>query len=596
MIKGLESAQIARILQGAVENLVGGIRQRLAAGSSFLFVRFSRNVSKGPILTRFQCRSLLLAAVCACTLLAVVGQFPALCSATIFDDIGYTSLKTELGASMPTGAGIGVSQVEVGMNAYVPDTALTSEFGGKTFALKSGASIPSSHATTVAADFYGNQSGIASGITSVNLWYSDHWLSNGLLRAGTTGTPLAETKKVINASFVYSTTGYTATDIDALRRLDYVINKNKVVAVVAANNGSTTTLPNLLMQGYNSISVGLTSGRHSAGYTSIDGAGRVKPDIVVPATATSWATPVVSGTAALLLQQATTSGMTDALNPEVIKSILMGGATTTQLPGWSRTPTQPLDLVYGAGQLSVDRSYHILTAGEQHASSSSAVPARGWDYATTLAAGNNVYFIDVPANTALSEFSALLTWNRVITDVDPTPAFNAQPSLANLNLKLYTADGFTIGSLIDSSTSTVDNVQRVSFSSATNSLKAGRYALEVSSASPNTSYGLAWTNTSFFVGDLNGDSVVNNFDIDLFQVLLFNATSFHQQHPEITNYMARGDINLDGRIDNFDLTPFADLLSNSSSAPVPEPSTFALLLLGALGVRCGRLRRFRATI
>jgi hypothetical protein len=373
-----------------------------------------------------------------------------------------------------------------------------------------------------------------------------------------------------------------------------MIDRDKAIAVVGANNGSSSTLPRLLMHSYNGISVGRTDGNHSAGFTTIDGAGRIKPEIVVPQSATSYATPVVGAAAALLLEQANTSAMTDATNPETVKAILLAGATKSEFPSWDRTTTRPLDDIYGAGELNVYRSYHILTAGEQPASPSSVVAAQGWDFNATTA-GSNYYFFDVAANTALSELSALLTWHRVITDGDPVSPtiWDPQSSLADLNLKLYSASGFTLGSLLDSSLSTVDNLEHVYFSSGTTALRAGRYALEVSAAAAGTDYGLAWLNTSFLIGDMNGDGLVNNFDLGPFEMALTDPSGYSSLYPSLTNYGVRGDVNGDLVFNNFDIGPFETLLTASALA-VPEPSTLVLLAVGGLGaLGAGRWRRRR---
>ena len=97
--------------------------------------------------------------------------------------------------------------------------------------------------------------------------------------------------------------------------------------------------------------------------------------------------------------------------------------------------------------------------------------------------------------------------------------FTPQASLANLDLKLYAADDFTLGSLLSSSLSAVDNVEHVYFSGADSNLRAGRYALEVSSPTAGVFYSLAWLNTSFLLGDMDANGLVDNFDIRAFSEL-----------------------------------------------------------------------------
>ena len=87
----------------------------------------------------------------------------ALCTAgahaDVFTDIKYTDLVTRLGAAVPTGAGIGIGQVEAPENAagsYAPDVA-NPEFVGKIITLMSATGLAASgHATEVARNLYGN--------------------------------------------------------------------------------------------------------------------------------------------------------------------------------------------------------------------------------------------------------------------------------------------------------------------------------------------------------------------------------------------------------------------------------------------------------
>jgi len=409
-------------------------------------------------------------------------------SAGHLDDIGLTALRAELGASAPTGAGIGISQVEAELGTnYVAD-ASTSELTGKTFTLKSGATSASSHATLVARNVCGSTNGVAPGVTQIDAYEANAWLGSNALRTLSSQPPLVESRRVQNHSWVGSTET-ESTDIDMLRRFDFAIARDGFLAAVAINNFTVNPLPVLLTHSYNSISVGQASGNHSAGLTTLDGAGRIKPEIVAPASdyATSYSCGVVSGAAALLLKTADAApALVNARsNSEVIKALLLAGAVKSPYPAWNRTPTQPLDLVYGAGRLNIQNSYHLLVAGEQAPSSSVTVSNRGWDFATTTASPAR-YFFDVPAGFALTNFSVILTWNRKIIDPDGG-SFNMQVSLANLDLRLRLATGFSPGAVVDSSVSTNQNIEHV-FAT----LGPGRYALEVTNDTSGTDYTLAW--------------------------------------------------------------------------------------------------------
>ena len=415
-------------------------------------------------------RPLLFAAVAFALSCVVRADFKA--------DIGWTKLQAELGGALPTGAGVAVSQVEApeGTGIYAPDTT-SAEFTGKTFSLKSGASGVSGHATTVAGYYYGLTGSIAPGITTIDVYEANNWIGTGFLRLGSISAPKTETRAMQSHSWVGSA---GASDVEILRRFDAAIQQSEFLGVVGLNNGSQGNLPALLAACYNGISVGRSDGIHSYGTNTADGSGRTKPEVVAPFDATSWATPAVSSAAALLRQVAPANGR----KVVALKSMLLAGATKTQFPGWSRTTTRPIDTIYGAGQLNVYRSYHILNAGQQAASTTVSVGTRGWDFNTTTAGGRR-YFFDIAAGNTAPGLSALVTWNRTIGGAWPSLSTS---TLANVTLKLYAATGFTTGALLDSSESAVDNVEHI----YQPTLPPGRYALEVTSDLASVAYGLSW--------------------------------------------------------------------------------------------------------
>jgi hypothetical protein len=396
------------------------------------------------------------------------------------DDIGWTKLAAELGSALPEGTGVGVSHIEAPESPgnFGPNTA-AADFAGKTFTLKSGAAGTSSHATLVAGYYYGIVGSVAPGVADIDIYEANNWIGLGFLKTGTTSAPASETRTVQNHSWVAVSSGAA---VDILRRLDYAIQQDDFLAVVGLNNGSPGTVPALLASAYNGISVGLSNGGHSHGTTTVDGSGRTKPEIVAPESFTSFSTPMVSATAALLHQAAPPAGKSAV----VLKSILLAGATKSQFPAWSRTTTRPIDSVFGAGQVNAYRGYRILEQGEQNPG---AVTPRGWDVQSTTT-GGRLYFFDIAAGNTAPAFSAVLAWNRVIADGNSNPNAWSAPtsSLTNLNLRLHTATGFTIGTLVDSSESAVDNIEHI-YQPA---LPPGRYALEVTSPTNGVQYGLAW--------------------------------------------------------------------------------------------------------
>jgi hypothetical protein len=385
------------------------------------------------------------------------------------DEMGYTALKLELGAAMPTGAGISVSQVEAPESTgspgpYLPDTS-NSEFSGKSFTTKSGFASVSGHATSVALNFYGNATSIAPGISAIDNYEANDWVGSGYLRTGTALAPKTELRRIENHSWIGDA---GSSNVDILRRLDLAINRDKFIAVVGMNNGSGTAVPGLLDASFNGITVGLSNGNHSQGGTTLDNPGgsttpRIKPDIVAPASLgfTSFATPVVSASAALLLQEAGSNP--NASRSESIKAVLLAGATKM-----NPAIAQHLDPVFGAGELNIFNSYHILAQSEQNASNVSTVAPIGWDLNNT-SSSSLLYFFDVP--TGSPSLSSILTWNRHVTQSGSL----LTPSLSNLDLKLFSATGFSLGTQVDSSASTVDNVEAI----YEPNLPAGRYAFQV---------------------------------------------------------------------------------------------------------------------
>lgn len=440
--------------------------------------------------------------VAACLALALVlAAWPGSAAGGYKDTIGYTQLQAELGTATPNGKKIKVSQIEANFGTglvYMPDTTGDPLLAGKYPVAKSGnPSSPSYHATIVAEYFYGSTS-TAPSLTSIQCWEVNDWLSSGFLHRNSYSLPEIETQRIQNHSWVGST-GTVAGDTEIIQRFDYAINRDGFVAVVGVDNVDSTVVPSLMAQSYNAISVGLSNGINSHGYTTFDTPGRIKPDLVAPPdnAKTSYAAGLVSAVAADLLQVAdNTPGLGNAShNPQVIKAILMAGARKNIFPTWDRTTTRPLDDRYGAGEVNVYNSYHILTAGEFAASPSSTVGATGWDLGTASSgAGSQLYFFDVPENSS-DTLSATLAWNRTI---GLTPNGNMLwsspvPTVANLDMRLYNVSGeSTLGSLVDASLSTVDNVELI-YQTA---LQPGRYAIEVSSGNSYvTTYGLAWQST-----------------------------------------------------------------------------------------------------
>ena len=403
------------------------------------------------------------------------------------DDVGYTRLLQTHASGVPNSLAAGVTQTEApdaNGNNYLPDPA-DSRFAGKTISNKSGGSGTSGHATGVGANFYGIGASLIPGTTVIDVYDANFWLAL---------IPYAENRRVQNHSWIVSQLS-SGSDPETVvhaynARVDHLADQSGVVCVVGANNGYSTTLPYLLAQGYNLVSVGLTNGQHSAGFTAYDGPGRIKPDLVAPDSLTSFATPQVSSAAGLLAQKLAEApySLSGADIPRTVKALLLAGATKDEFTSWTRTSVQPIDTRFGAGELNILLAYRTLLGGPVSASASQVRPDTAWTNATVrgnTAASARTFFFEIPAGSLASRFSAALVWHRAVT----APAYST--SLANLDLSLHAVDAgtFTPGSAVQTSASTVDNLEHLHVPE----LPAGRYALQVSSASAsNTDYALAW--------------------------------------------------------------------------------------------------------
>lgn len=427
---------------------------------------------------------------------SVIPPITLLCSALAASadwryEVGYTRLALLAGNTLPSVSSNGFTQVEAPFNEagdYQPNTA-SSLFVGKTFTSKSGTSAVSEHANSVASLFYGNPSSLVTGNCPIDLYEANSWLDSDFLNTGSNIVPATETHAVANHSWIAplanGVTDSVATTVG--RRLDFAINRDGFVCVVGVNNGNSTTLPQLLAQSYHTISVGLVNGDHSAGFTTLDGSGRIKPDIVAPENFTSFTTPMVSSAAGLLYSKLSGDfSLTGADLPRVIKALLLASATKDTVASWANTSTRPLDLRYGAGELNVNHAYNDLLAGRATASATVPCNARGWAAESLNSSTPKIYYFTISAGAPSTPFCAALTWHRVVNKM---AGDNWSSSLADLNLHLYHASGTTLGTPVSDSQSSVDNVELI-YQSA---LPPGDYALKVENSSgASTAYGLAW--------------------------------------------------------------------------------------------------------
>ena len=379
------------------------------------------------------------------------------------------------------------------------------------------------------------------------------------------------------------------------RGVDQVAEQRDLVVIAGIGNGGKVFSHVLYpAAGYNVIGVGvvdsvksevvskqlanfwLPQSEHSSHGPTQDG--RAKPDLVAPGNClvatsddnqryittgdySSYAAPVVAGTASLLIQKAKeTEGLELAIpkinnnGSTVIKSILMTSATKGAWwqKGSSRLDDDikyPLDFSQGAGILNAKEAYQVLVNGRFEPGK---VPFVGWDNNKfdTKNSKSMVYEFELPDDTGASTVTATLNWKVHYTEKYP---FNTiENGMANFKLELYATTPFYPNEFekIDISDSIKDNLEHIHF--ANNGLyRKFRLVITMNENSPlqTEDYALSWQvrpvnqGKNFYHFDLNGDGVVNSKD---YTILTMNLNSESEES-------VIGDINEDGELDMRDL-------------------------------------------
>lgn len=435
-------------------------------------------------------------------------------------DIGYTELHSILGAAMPTGSGVSVTQIEASSikltvppspnyPIYAPDTNNV-QFAGKNFFFPGTPSTSAStHATDIGSRFYGSNA-LAYGIDTITSYEVNAWISS--IASNTASAPI-NASRIANHSWVGN--GDTTAGTSAILRLvDRQVQRNEYIQVVGMDNNAS--YKPLLGSAYNAIAVGRTDGGQDHGSDAVDSvyiAGRTRPDLVAPETTTSAATPIVSSAAALLVETGHNGASTlshgsidisgvgtvyNAERSETIKAALMAGAdrvtnnssTAADIDDYRNSGHETangLDDRYGAGQLNILHSYQIIAAGEQDSTEDGGglIDAFGFDYDGNFggsSGGNAIATYQFAADTDLN-FAASLAWNIGVSN-----NANLTTTLYDLNLELF---DITSQATAAFSTSTADNTENLWLTLA----MGHSYQLRVKSGTAENfswDYALAW--------------------------------------------------------------------------------------------------------
>jgi len=345
--------------------------------------------------------------------------------------------------------------------------------------------------------------------------------------------------KIVNNSWVYSY-GVAARDLDAVRRMDYMIWREDLVMVSGAvSPWGTPSVPTpVAWASRNGIAV-----RGIQGFTPTDatGIGKLHADLWGPKAGaadeeSSFETPGVAGYAAALIDAAATHGWSNGiglngLRHQVVKSVLMTGADktafTTTSGGfhfWTSNGVNNLDNLSGAGRADYATSLAVLNGGPQNMATVTGATvnapvvtqaAAGWWYETAMTANGVQALVVDHTSATLSDLTATLAWDvtQKENNGDHFDTTSSGVIFADLDLELfpvtYNGTTYTLGSSLNiaglkskSTNNNKDNVEHLYFP---DTLAPGYYAFVISNKSGfDWNYGfsykfaatLVWSSTS----------------------------------------------------------------------------------------------------
>ena len=417
--------------------------------------------------------------------------------ADLLDYLQVNSLPTAISEDVP------LTMVESGYgvkNSYFPvsEELGLENFGGVTFTDRSNLSEGfSDHANVVGSYFFSRQNSFLSGVSEVECFEANDFITQALALSGGRVTPLAgrvashawignHPEPVVGESPEESEE-IVANFSEFIHRFDFLGSAGNTLMVVGLNNEASTAVPSLWAHSYNALSVGIVDGNHSSGgstsiYENYDiSSGRSKPDLVASSHATSFATGQVASGAGYVYGLAQDLGFSEVTeHTELQRAILMAGASKERFPTWTNSSSSSLDQTWGAGELNVFNAHRITESD----SSSNDLGYYGWKFLDSNDS-ELTYKISIPEGVSSAKLSMALCWNREIEEVYEEGYQYFPKKLKDYSLSLH---GETV---IQESDSLVDNVEYLYFTD----LETGHYTLTVRDKNPSEGgikAGLAW--------------------------------------------------------------------------------------------------------
>jgi hypothetical protein len=404
-------------------------------------------------------------------------------------------------AALPARAGVVVEQIE-GLETPDTNNYAPIDFGGSPVVTETSGSFSgitfhavdpsidtktlSSHAFAVGGLAFGSGAAGNPWVTDVYSASADPFIASVVdpQASGSTTAPLpghfSAGVEIVNNSYVDA----ELSNLDALRRWDFMIQRDDVTFVAAAAIDTDKLAGAYLdWSAYNSLAVS----SDQTSFSPTGSPGKTHADVWFTGQA-SFATATVSGYAAGLYGNAQAANQTDAQHDVVMRSLLMTGADKNS---YTRDTANNLSLTHGAGEADFTNSLASLQGGEQSIQAMSggavsgvlATSLKGWGYNTVPAGGTSVVMFH--SSGTVTGITASLNWDvtsaSTATSLDTTDTGVIFPQL-DLEVRAVNIVGnqYVLGPSMSESTlqsdATGDNVQYLYF---LKTLPAGNYAFVI---------------------------------------------------------------------------------------------------------------------